>query len=85
MRARELIAAMRSLPIAPLEMIFPELVAKNNTVMIVAPHPDDESLGCGGLIAQLCSMGRPPLVVIATDGSRSHPGSRAIRRRGCAK
>lgn len=45
--------------------------------MILAPHPDDESLGCGGLIAQCCAAGRPPVVVILTDGAASHPGSRS--------
>jgi LmbE family N-acetylglucosaminyl deacetylase len=77
MRASELIATMRTLPIASVETIFPDLLVRDNKVMIVAPHPDDETLGCGGLIAQLCAKGRPPVVVIATDGSRSHPGSRA--------
>ena len=42
---------------------------------MLAPHPDDESLGCGGLIAEACQAGRPPLVVVATDGAGSHPGS----------
>lgn len=45
--------------------------------MILAPHPDDETLGCGGLIAELARRGRPFLVVIATDGAASHPGSAA--------
>jgi LmbE family N-acetylglucosaminyl deacetylase len=44
---------------------------------VLAPHPDDESLGCGGLIAACCAAGRPPAVAILTDGSGSHPGSRA--------
>ncbi len=45
--------------------------------LILAPHPDDESLGCGGLIAQSCAQGQPPLVVMLTDGAGSHPGSRS--------
>ena len=43
--------------------------------LILAPHPDDESLGCGGLIAASCARGQPPLVVVLTDGAASHPGS----------
>jgi LmbE family N-acetylglucosaminyl deacetylase len=43
---------------------------------VLAPHPDDESLGCGGLIAMCCATGRPPIVAVLTDGSASHPGSR---------
>jgi LmbE family N-acetylglucosaminyl deacetylase len=40
------------------------------TMAIVAPHPDDETLGCGGLIARLAGE-REIHVLIATDGSRS--------------
>ena len=43
--------------------------------LILAPHADDESLGCGGLIAALCRAGAPPMVLILTDGTGSHPGS----------
>ena len=44
--------------------------------LILAPHADDESLGCGGLIAELCARGRPPAVLVVTDGTGSHPRSR---------
>ena len=44
--------------------------------LVLAPHPDDESLGCGGLIAACCAGARPPLVVVLTDGSGSHRASR---------
>jgi LmbE family N-acetylglucosaminyl deacetylase len=40
------------------------------TIAIVAPHPDDETLGCGGLIALMASQ-REIHVVFATDGSCS--------------
>jgi LmbE family N-acetylglucosaminyl deacetylase len=45
--------------------------------LILAPHPDDESLGCGGLIAACCAAGIQPVVAILTDGAASHPGSLA--------
>jgi LmbE family N-acetylglucosaminyl deacetylase len=48
------------------------------TALVLAPHPDDESLGCGGLIATCAAAGRPPLVAILTDGAASHPNSRAF-------
>lgn len=35
---------------------------------MVAPHPDDEVLGCGGLIARQRSRGIDVLVVAVTDG-----------------
>jgi len=42
------------------------------TALIVAPHPDDETLGCGGLIALKRAMHATVAVVFLTDGSRSH-------------
>lgn len=50
-------------------------VAGGGTTLVLAPHPDDESLGCGGLIAEACARGRPPIVVVLTDGCMSHPSS----------
>lgn len=44
-------------------------------ILVVAPHPDDESLGCGGLIARAADAGRQVVVAILTDGGASHPGS----------
>ena len=46
-------------------------------VLVVAPHPDDESLGCGGLVATLALTGTSFCFVFVTDGGASHPGSRA--------
>ena len=53
-----------------------DTVIGSGTCLILAPHPDDESLGCGGLIAACNEAGRPPLVVVLTDGTGSHPNSR---------
>jgi LmbE family N-acetylglucosaminyl deacetylase len=44
-------------------------------VLVIAPHPDDESLGCGGLLAWAAATGRRPRVLFLTDGEASHPGS----------
>lgn len=41
-------------------------------ILIIAPHPDDEVMGCGGLIQRLCEQGIPPHVVILTGGGQSH-------------
>ena len=43
---------------------------------MVAPHPDDEALGCGGLLALLRRAGQPVAAVLVSDGTMSHPGSR---------
>lgn len=44
-------------------------------VVVVAPHPDDETLGAGGLIARAADAGVPVHVVLLTRGERSHPDS----------
>ncbi len=47
-----------------------------DAALIVAPHPDDEALGCGGLLAALAEAGARLSVVFVTDGGASHPCSR---------
>ncbi|HEY0260997.1 MAG TPA: bifunctional PIG-L family deacetylase/class I SAM-dependent methyltransferase [Lacisediminihabitans sp.] len=44
-------------------------------IVVVAAHPDDETLGAGGLLAECASRGLSLRVVIVTDGSASHPDS----------
>ena len=43
--------------------------------LVLAPHPDDESLGCGGTLALLRKAGHPVHVVFVSDGTLSHPNS----------
>lgn len=51
-------------------------LAGTGDVVVLAPHPDDESLGCGTAIARAHDAGRQVHVVVMTDGSASHPASR---------
>ena len=51
-----------------------DLLTWSRTV-IFSPHPDDESLGCGGLIRLLRGLDRTVYVVFVTDGGMSHPAS----------
>lgn len=44
--------------------------------LIVAPHPDDESLGCGGVIALLKRHGLSVSILVLSDGTQSHPNSK---------
>jgi LmbE family N-acetylglucosaminyl deacetylase len=69
--AGELLAAAAALPFSTLE----ERLGAGGLV-VIAPHPDDESLACGGLIAEACEQGRPIRVLIISDGTGSHPGSK---------
>ena len=46
------------------------------SLTVVAPHPDDDVLGCGALIARLAPR-LPVQVVYVTDGAASHEGSPA--------
>jgi LmbE family N-acetylglucosaminyl deacetylase len=46
--------------------------------LVLAPHPDDETLGCGGLLAMATERGVAAHVVILTDGAASHPASRVF-------
>jgi LmbE family N-acetylglucosaminyl deacetylase/GT2 family glycosyltransferase len=44
---------------------------RGERLLVLAPHPDDEVIGCGGLIALHLSDRRPVRVVIATDGAEA--------------
>ncbi|WP_017614634.1 PIG-L deacetylase family protein [Nocardiopsis salina] len=45
------------------------------SVVVVAPHPDDEVLGFGGSLSMLAERGVRLRVVSVTDGEGSHPDS----------
>ena len=53
-----------------------QLVPQGHRAVIIAPHPDDEVLGSGGLLQGLAVLERPILLISVTDGSASHPGSK---------
>lgn len=44
-------------------------------LLVLAPHPDDEVIGCGGLVALHLREGRPVHVVVATDGGQAGDGA----------
>lgn len=46
--------------------------------LVLAPHPDDETLGCGATIMRKLSAGTPVQVVIAADGRHSHYSSNKL-------
>ncbi len=62
---------IETLPIVGFDEIFAAA-----PLLVLAPHPDDEALGCGGMLAEAYSRGRAVHIAYLTDGSMSHPGSR---------
>jgi|TARA_R100000049_G_C1957062_1_gene115513 LmbE family N-acetylglucosaminyl deacetylase len=53
-----------------------EALAPPGRLLIVAPHPDDETLGCGMALAAALATGRQVAILLLTDGEGSHPNSR---------
>ena len=60
----------------PTVRIVPEFFS---SLLVIAPHPDDETIGAGGLIHAMARMGKRVRVVVVSDGGASHPGSRLYR------
>ncbi|MDH2329164.1 PIG-L family deacetylase [Cereibacter sp. SYSU M97828] len=56
-------------PMTPAELI------EGRPLVVLAPHPDDETLGCGALLFDAAAAGIETRVICVTDGSRSHPNS----------
>ncbi|WP_157157459.1 PIG-L deacetylase family protein [Diaminobutyricimonas sp. LJ205] len=42
------------------------------SALVIAPHPDDETLGCGATILRRRATGMSVMIVIVTDGRHSH-------------
>jgi LmbE family N-acetylglucosaminyl deacetylase len=53
---------------------------RTSPCIIFAPHQDDETLGCGALIARKRNEGLPVHVIFITDGSASHTGHPLVSR-----
>lgn len=48
------------------------LPTQGQTVLVFSPHPDDETLGAGGYIAQSIQNGASVYIVLVTDGDKHH-------------
>ena len=59
----------------PLRHAWFDDLSQGRAPVVLAPHPDDESLGCGALLAAAFA-GPGARVICMTDGGASHPGSR---------
>lgn len=69
-RATSPLADPEALPLLPATT-----VRAFGPTLVVAPHQDDETLGCGGAIALLRRAGVPVSVLFVSDGTGSHPNS----------
>ncbi|MEU6122044.1 PIG-L family deacetylase [Streptomyces sp. NPDC047123] len=71
---------------ADLARSLPRLRIPAGPVLVVAAHPDDEVLGCGGTLAGLLAADVPAHTVCLTDGEASHgPGDPGTRGRLAAR
>lgn len=60
------------------ERTLPRLDDDIERLVVVAAHPDDESLGAAGVIARAAARGIRVDVLVVTDGEGSHPDSPTI-------
>lgn len=70
-RAADYLRQAQDLPLVDFDVL-----TRGRGLVIIAPHPDDESLGCGGLIAAACERGTALRLLVLSDGIGSHPNSR---------
>ncbi len=63
--------ALQSVPTISRDLLLPA----GHRLVVVAPHPDDEVLMCGGLLANLAVDDNELLLISVTDGTGSHPDS----------
>ncbi|OAQ41764.1 hypothetical protein A5893_01215 [Pedobacter psychrophilus] len=66
---------MDKIDIEKLPMSPEHCVKDLGKTLIVAPHADDESLGCGGVIALLRKYNQAVYILLLSDGTLSHPNS----------
>lgn len=68
---------------SPTDMLDPDalLTRPGARLMVLAPHPDDESLAAGGLIQRALARGVPVSVVFVSDGENNPWPQRVLERR----
>lgn len=59
----------------------PQSVSARTRLLVIAPHPDDETLGCGLLLQQVLAAGGEIRVLLMTDGDNNPWPQRYMERR----
>lgn len=68
--AKTAVRALSSTAVRALGADATSAMAARATV-VIAPHPDDETFGCGAVIARLRAAGKPVHLLVASDGGSS--------------
>jgi len=82
MRCRAVLVLLQSVVVASAfgQKVFPPLTSADR-IVVVAPHPDDEVLGAGGLIQQACAVGAEVHVIYLTNGDHNQVAFKLYRLR----
>ena len=56
-------------------------VSAQTRLLVIAPHPDDETLGCGLLLQQVLAAGGEVRIILMTDGDNNPWPQRCLERR----
>lgn len=70
-------AELAQVPWLPVATLIPPAAR----LVVLAPHPDDEVLACGGLLAAMAARQDDVLLIAVTDGEASHPGTPGLAAR----
>ena len=70
---KEFLRALRVILVKVL-LLYNKVLKLNKNILIIAPHPDDEILGCAGLIQKSLEEGYHVNVIIMSGGGKSHSG-----------
>ena len=65
----------------PIQMPSLSALSSRDRVLFFAPHPDDEALGCAGLIQHAVAAGAQVRVIFQTDGDNNPWPQRYVERR----